>query len=1236
MSENNKTTRKRPASPLIEYNNNNDEVTREKRRRIMESRLKSQLESNFTDKMIVPLTSPDGTRSRYGRKISPVEVQNNEQRKSMTTQSSGQSKRKVRKVFSIHNTSSELLRFVSDYQTSTQQIEMDNNSNSNTDIIFDLCSENSATSNSIPTMDENIQNIRFETVIKSEYKIPNDSLVSLEMEIDVEDFLTTTTVIREKYVSHQSTDSNEILDQVDLTSSTEGSVGGDDDKSTLPDENVNPPDNDETDILKIHEIVHGSNQISDYGILTSGSDEVSTNEKTFSECTSDDCVMAEFCDSDSLENYHYGQIVWAALPAFWPAVISNCEHEEIFKKDNLIHVKFMYDNARYSWVNKRNALLPFKGSEELIEKCKMTANKRNKAYKITSGKRWNVAVHEANVLQCVKLRYRIDFYDKILMKSVHEMETDIRRASRRKTDRCDTPQTIDTAYSSMKQSVSPASLSPTLNDLDRNYDVDKNINNYLKSVELSRLEELPEDYQMDEAASFATLNESPISSEPIYCPLIKLVYDKLQEDDTFANQNQSIIANESKFTTCLNELWSELSKTKTNRESSLKRSSRRFSISSGESNSTTSTPKQTKRQKELAYKKEKIEQHQMVVEKSAEHQKLKQIQTKEQRKIEKQKQQYETIMNCCLKNHPSNLLLKGLPKDPVCQYCLGSGTVMRCAGKCTGYFHKDCFNKQISESEYNAILKRKMKDTIKAMKNGDELNDDVICIIVENIDKDKCKSCITTDVNVNICFVCSKSDEKCVQCCEKNCGKAYHIECLKYWQQHKIQYEGNKIKSFYCPRHVCHTCISPDIKSMCHGKESDKRLIKCMLCPGTYHRSECIPAGSELLSETQLICARHQSTKNQKRINIDFCILCSKGGSLICCDGCANAFHQECLIIPVGDHFICEECESGRRPLYGEIVWCKYVNSQWWPAVTVPPQMIPQPVFRDKKEPNQICIYFFATHNYGWVSQGQIYLYQKGDGDIKSKKDKELLKDAMDEAEIWFHRFQEISDKSGKSIKAGKPPPYRKIKANRVVAKFKGIEYNECKCRPDDPAPCSQESNCLNAITNIECDPELCPAKEKCQNQNFHKGEQYPFEIRKTECKGWGLFAKEEIPAEKFVIEYMGEVIDSVEFDQRFNRANANKDDNYYFLTLGQNLYIDAAVYGNEARFINHSCDPNVMHMKWSVYSNRQEQLRTGFFALRNILPGEEITFDYNWRTTRKTIKKAVCQCGSSKCNGYI
>lgn len=250
-------------------------------------------------------------------------------------------------------------------------------------------------------------------------------------------------------------------------------------------------------------------------------------------------------------------------------------------------------------------------------------------------------------------------------------------------------------------------------------------------------------------------------------------------------------------------------------------------------------------------------------------------------------------------------------------------------------------------------------------------------------------------------------------------------------------------------------------------------------------------------------------------------------------------------------------------------------------------------------------MFFFGTHDFGWVNQTSIYLYLKGDGEWKNNNEKERLKNSIDEAEQWMQRFNEIIEKSGKpNMRKNKPPPYKKLKANRVIAKFTDcMEYNECACRPDDPAPCSLESNCYNAVLNFECDPKLCPARGKCQNQNFLRGEQYPFQVKMTDSKGWGLYAVEEIPVDKFVVEYMGEVIDNVEFDQRFSRATANKDDNYYFLTLGKNLYIDAAIYGNKARFINHSCDPNVVPNKWTVYSSGQEQIRIGFFAARNILP---------------------------------
>lgn len=90
-----------------------------------------------------------------------------------------------------------------------------------------------------------------------------------------------------------------------------------------------------------------------------------------------------------------------------------------------------------------------------------------------------------------------------------------------------------------------------------------------------------------------------------------------------------------------------------------------------------------------------------------------------------------------------------------------------------------------------------------------------------------------------------------------------------------------------------------------------------------------------------------------------------------------------------------------------------------------------------------------------------------------------------------------------------KPPRYKKIKLNRFLTKLKplkhSLEYIACDCRADHLNPCGLGSNCLNVDLHIECDPDLCPAKEKCQNQHFHRGAQYQFKVELTE-KTVGVF----------------------------------------------------------------------------------------------------------------------------------
>ena len=57
-----------------------------------------------------------------------------------------------------------------------------------------------------------------------------------------------------------------------------------------------------------------------------------------------------------------------------------------------------------------------------------------------------------------------------------------------------------------------------------------------------------------------------------------------------------------------------------------------------------------------------------------------------------------------------------------------------------------------------------------------------------------------------------------------------------------------------------------------------------------------------------------------------------------------------------------------------------------------------------------------------------------------------------------------------------------------------------------------------------------------------------------------------------------------------------------------QNEVIDAKYKGNRARFINHSCQPNCETQKWLI----DGETCVCIFALRDILPGEELTYDYH------------------------
>jgi SET domain-containing protein len=140
-----------------------------------------------------------------------------------------------------------------------------------------------------------------------------------------------------------------------------------------------------------------------------------------------------------------------------------------------------------------------------------------------------------------------------------------------------------------------------------------------------------------------------------------------------------------------------------------------------------------------------------------------------------------------------------------------------------------------------------------------------------------------------------------------------------------------------------------------------------------------------------------------------------------------------------------------------------------------------------------------------------------------------------------------------------------------------------------------------------------------------------PFEVRSSPIHGRGVYALRPLRKGRRLIEYVGERITPEEADRRYD-DDALEVPHTFLFTVDAHTVIDAAVEGNEARFINHSCDPNCEAV--------DEDGRIFIEVIRNIRPGEELTYDYHlerdghWRP--EWAERYACRCGSPNCRGTL
>ena len=137
------------------------------------------------------------------------------------------------------------------------------------------------------------------------------------------------------------------------------------------------------------------------------------------------------------------------------------------------------------------------------------------------------------------------------------------------------------------------------------------------------------------------------------------------------------------------------------------------------------------------------------------------------------------------------------------------------------------------------------------------------------------------------------------------------------------------------------------------------------------------------------------------------------------------------------------------------------------------------------------------------------------------------------------------------------------------------------------------------------------------------------YTVRNSKIHGKGVFAKRPIRKGTKVLEYTGPIVSREEADE-IGTTTVDGHTHTMLFTIDKNKVIDGN-RGGDARFINHSCDPNCEAIQYDDDSIWIE-------SLRSIPKGQEITYDYHLevpgKITDKVKKEYACYCGSANCRG--
>ncbi len=136
------------------------------------------------------------------------------------------------------------------------------------------------------------------------------------------------------------------------------------------------------------------------------------------------------------------------------------------------------------------------------------------------------------------------------------------------------------------------------------------------------------------------------------------------------------------------------------------------------------------------------------------------------------------------------------------------------------------------------------------------------------------------------------------------------------------------------------------------------------------------------------------------------------------------------------------------------------------------------------------------------------------------------------------------------------------------------------------------------------------------------------FAVKNSPLQGRGIFATHDIKKGQMICEFKGKEITIPELKKLYESGEERLDDP---LQVAEEIYLDL---DEPYIYFNHSCEPNA--------GMRGKGL---LFAMKDIVPGEEITFDYStsewsnneaWGIHWASEWKMLCKCGAEKCRGEV